>query len=386
MTKRLRIAIITPGTFPIPSPFSSSVETVVDRYTNALKKEIDFFILGKKTKDLPNVERRGALQYVRVPYKTPEGYIKKIVNELSHVDVDIIHVENRPKFLPLLQKTFPRIPLLLSLHSTKFISDSHIATEELMHSLSIADNIMVNSQFLKDVIVEKSVCCAEKISVNHLGVDTNQFKSKWSDRQMYIGDLKKQLGIESTNVLLFVGRLKKMKGVHLLLKAFPAILAQEPDTQLIIVGNASYRSSQQTQYTKLLHQKAAAISQQVRFVPFVAHDQIQNWYTCADISLVPSIGREAFGLVNVEAMATGVPVIASNIGGISEIIRHGQTGFLVNPSAIETEMTKYVLRLLKNQELLKQMGERSVLHVENYFTWEEFANRLQQLYYEISPK
>lgn len=106
-----------------------------------------------------------------------------------------------------------------------------------------------------------------------------------------------------------------MKGVHHILKAMPRITDKVPDALLVVVGAAFYGSNRTTPYVRKLHRLGKTMGETVRFVPYVPHDRIQDWFGIADVVLVPSDNREAFGLVNVEAMSCGVPVIATRAGG-----------------------------------------------------------------------
>lgn len=187
-------------------------------------------------------------------------------------------------------------------------------------------------------------------------------------------------------MILFVGRLRRIKGVEKILQAMPFIIQAVPDILLIIAGSAFYGSNRKTNYVEHLYRLAKEFPDHVRFLAFIPHEQIHVWFKAAEIVLVPSIGQEAFGLVNVEAMACGVPVIASNIGGMPEVIEHGKTGYLVNTKNLDTELAKYVIQLLNNPKKIKQMGLNCVNSVSENFTWEKSASRLLGLYNQINSE
>jgi spore coat protein SA len=136
-----------------------------------------------------------------------------------------------------------------------------------------------------------------------------------------------------------------------------------------------------------LYRLAKDFPNHVRFLSFIPHAEIHAWFEAADIVLVPSIGNEAFGLVNVEAMACGVPVIATNIGGMPEVIEHEKTGYLINTQNIEAELSHYVIDLLNNPERIKKFGLNCLDRVNENFTWEKSASRLLRLYdHAVSKK
>jgi spore coat protein SA len=99
----------------------------------------------------------------------------------------------------------------------------------------------------------------------------------------------------------------------------------------------------------------------------------------ADVAVVPSGQREAFGLVNVEAMSCGVPVVATRAGGMKEIIRNGVTGYLVRQSRVESDLKEKLLLLLSDKQLRQRLGKRSRERVEQTFTWQHTADRWVKL-------
>jgi spore coat protein SA len=219
--------------------------------------------------------------------------------------------------------------------------------------------------------------------VNHLGVNPDLFLSRYDKRQTALreNDMKK-LSIEGKKVVLFVGRLQKKKGVHQLLKTVRLLEKQMNDFVLLIVGSHSYGKHISTPYIRYLRRLAKPFieSKRIRHVSFVSTDQIHRYYRLADVVVVPSTGPEAFGLVNLEAMSTEVPVIASNVGGIPEIIHHHDNGILISLSNHVPEMAEALCQILTDQEWARRLGKKGREDITNYFSWEQVANRLYQYY------
>ncbi|KSU64406.1 hypothetical protein AS034_00765 [[Bacillus] enclensis] len=378
--KKPKVLIITPGSFPIPSPRSSSVETVIDRVTNALQEKVDFYIAGKKSRGFSRIEQNGNIHYYRCRFKNWRHYLLKVLPYIKEINPDIIQVENRPKFAGFLRKILPHQKIFLSLHSTAFISSSAIPKNELIQSIHSCDKVIVNSHFLKEVVIQKTQCPSEKVAVNHLGVDISQFTSKWDSDLMANREVLKRNDLEDKQILLFVGRLRKMKGIHHLLNILPSLIKKHPDLCLVIIGNAFYSSKRKTNYVLNLEKTAKQFPGHVKFIPFVPHSEIHRWFQSASIVYVPSQVKEAFGLVNVEAMACGVPVIASRAGGMKEIIKHGNTGYLIDLNNIEAELTHYTENLLTDPGKQKDLGINAISSINSHFTWDHCANRLYELY------
>lgn len=375
------VVIVTPGSFAIPSAVSSSVELVVEQVAKRMAQEVQPVVFGKIVKGRALSENIEGVQYVRVPCPSPLGYIRQVARRLAELRPAIIQVENRPRFIRQLRQAYPKARLWLSLHSLTFVSRPHIGEAELRSCLAAADRIVVNSYFLKEQLIRKVPAVRGKVAVNHLGVDSGAFLSRWSEEGEGQRRLKlAELGYTGKKIVLYVGRLIEMKGVHHLLRAMRQIAAQVPDAVLLVVGSAHYCSNKMTPYVRKLHRIGAQMPKHIRFVPFVPHSEIASWFRLADVLVVPSNHKEAFGLVNVEAMASGVPVVATRAGGMKEIIGNGVTGYLIGPSRLDKELAPRIASLLTNEALVRRMGEESVRKVMEQFTWERTAMRWLEMY------
>ncbi|MMZ62143.1 Spore coat protein SA [compost metagenome] len=148
---------------------------------------------------------------------------------------------------------------------------------------------------------------------------------------------------------------------------------------LLIVGSAFYSGDRETRYVRKLKAMAERVNGRVVFLPFVPYPQIAVWYNLADVVAVPSNGEEAFGLVNVEAMASAVPIVATDNGGIPEIVQHGVSGYLIPTSAIGKGFTSSILHLLDNEGERRRMGRAGREHARSSFRWQHTASRWREL-------
>nr|WP_225445887.1 glycosyltransferase family 4 protein [Paenibacillus arenosi] len=212
--------------------------------------------------------------------------------------------------------------------------------------------------------------------INPLGVDIKRFKSRWSLEGAAAHVEGKRLnGWEHKQIVMYVGRLIPLKGVHYFLQAIPQLVEKHPNTMFVVVGSAFYGSTRKTKYVRKLEQWGSRYPHHVRFIPYVQHEDVPKWYAMADVVVVPSVDKEAFGLVNVEAMATGVPIVASRAGGIQEVILNEETGILVSPTQLKLQLGSAITRLLENAGLRERLGRAGVRRVEQFFTWEHTAER-----------
>jgi glycosyltransferase involved in cell wall biosynthesis len=197
--------------------------------------------------------------------------------------------------------------------------------------------------------------------------------------------------------LIAVGRLSPEKGLHVLLDAFDRIVEAHPRAELEIVGAEQmiplvmlaaisedeavrslaplYRGSYEAELRRRLSERTES---RVKFAGPVPHAAVAEHYRDADILVAPSF-TESFGLPAAEAMAAGLPVVASGVGGLAEIVVDGETGFLVPPGD-EGALAEAVLRLLGDVELRHRMGAAGRRRAEALFSWGRVAEELVRAY------
>jgi len=374
----LKAAFITPGAFPVPSAMGGSVERVVEKVVPALLPHVDATVFGRKGKRLPARGSMNGVKMERFPAASKSEYFRKVCGRLARLKPDVIQVENRPLWVPKLKKLFPRSRIGLNLHSTTFITAPYLTLAQRNRCLRAADYIQVNSEFLRSYIQRRVPVSPDTIKVNHLGVDLGRFFGRYTAEGAAIREeMRLRQGWGNRPIVLYVGRLVPQKGVRHLLAAVPSILASVPDALIVIVGSARYGSHRETGYVKRLRRMAGRLRGHVYFQPYVSHHDIPRWFAMADAAVVPSVGREAFGLVNLEAMAAELPVVATRAGGMSEIVVDGSTGFLVSTEAskIAAELAGRLAYLLTNREAGKEMGIRGRDRVMDHFQWRHTAER-----------
>jgi glycosyltransferase involved in cell wall biosynthesis len=190
--------------------------------------------------------------------------------------------------------------------------------------------------------------------------------------------LLQQFDITSTdNVALLVAGLDRahyFKGVHVFLKT----LARIPTPiKGLIVGDGEMRSEYEQMAEKL------GISQRVFFAGRVADEALQDYYRLARVTVLPSVTMgEAFGLVLLESMSCGTPVIASNLPGVRTLFTDGEHGFLI-PAGDETALADRMMTLAKNPSLAKKMGTAGRARVVQHYTWEVAAEKLLAIYQQV---
>jgi phosphatidylinositol alpha-mannosyltransferase len=174
--------------------------------------------------------------------------------------------------------------------------------------------------------------------------------------------------------VLFVGRMEKRKGFDYLLKAYSQVKREFPDCRLIAVGPGTRLRSK---YEKQVKQNGL---RDVHFAGYANYSELPGYYRTADIVCFPATGRESFGIVLLEAMATGRPIIASHIAGYASIFSHGVEGLAVPPKNPD-RLAEAITTLMRNEKLRQEMGQRGRLRALEY-NWETLARRVLNFYTE----
>ncbi|WP_324736401.1 glycosyltransferase family 4 protein [Thermococcus sp. SY098] len=201
------------------------------------------------------------------------------------------------------------------------------------------------------------------------GVDDKLFTPKWDKER-----IKAEFGIDN-KVVLYVSRMSYRKGPHVLLNAFSEI----EDATLVMVGSGEMLPFLRAQA------KFLRIEDRVRFLGYVDSKMLPKIFGMADVFVLPSITAEAFGIVILEAMASGLPVIATDVGGIPEIVRESESGLLVPPGN-ELELRKAIQKLLLDDSLREWFGNNGRRAVEERYSWDKIAKQMEKTYEDILSK
>jgi D-inositol-3-phosphate glycosyltransferase len=201
------------------------------------------------------------------------------------------------------------------------------------------------------------------------------------------GAARDRLGLpRHAHVLLFAGRIQPLKAPDVLLHAAAALLDRDPGLRSrLVVPVVGGPSGSGLEHPDALAQLAArlGVDDVVRFVPPVAQTVLADWYAAATLVCVPSY-NESFGLVAVEAQATGTPVVAAAVGGLTTIIEPGVTGELLDSRA-PAVFAAAVDALLAEPERAAAMGEAAAQRARGY-TWSTTAARLRRLYTDLATR
>jgi len=235
-------------------------------------------------------------------------------------------------------------------------------------TVNMADSIIVptpiyikNSQTLKKY--------KKKINVIPIGIDKNIYHPRISGKR-----IRKKHEIKD-KMVLFVGALSlyhKYKGVDFLIKAMKDVVGEHKKTKLVVVGEGEWKKD----LIKLA--KKLKIEKNIIFTGFIPEKEKPEYFAACDVFILPSTNKsEGFGIVSLEAMACGKPVIGSDVGGIPFVV--GDAGILSKPKDVKS-ISNALLKVLGNEKLARRMGTKSRKRVEKHFAIRKLAEKTERLF------
>jgi len=230
------------------------------------------------------------------------------------------------------------------------------------------DGVVAVSRFIRDGMVDYGIPL-EKIQVIHNAVDFSAFTSLYSERDQ----VRKELGIGADDVVIgFVGAMTEGKGIFELLKAFYGLATRRSRLKLLYVGKGPDMEE--------LKKEARVLEGRVIFAGH--RRDVARMYAAMDVFVLPSTCREAFGMVLIEAMSMGKPVIATRIGGIPEIIEHGENGLIVPPGD-SSALARAIWELTEVPSLREKLALNAIDSVALRFSDDVFGDSFVRLLKEV---
>lgn len=202
------------------------------------------------------------------------------------------------------------------------------------------------------------------------GVDIHRFNPNNEKIDWLINDNSKKI--------LFVGRIEPRKGLKYLILAFNEVVKFISDVKLIVVGDGPFKILYEQYINKNIEDK-------VIFVGKVGYDELPKFYVSCDVFVSPATEKESFGIVLLEAMASKIPVIASDIEGYRQIIEDEVNGFLFESENYKNLADKIIM-VLKNKNFVNKVVENAYKIVVEKYSWESVSKQIENYYYELISK
>ena len=361
--KTVRVAqIVRPAAGGIRRHVSLLVENLdKTRFTPTLYAPADF------TLDIPGLD---VSQYtVDIAPKTRIAADLSAIRQFNGLlkgNADIVHAHGlRAALIGVLAAKRARLPSLFTAHN--LVPALGGLQRVLLRAVGRqANGIIAVSHAVADSLIAVGIA-AEKIHVVPNGVPIAQYRVTNLPDPLTLASLP-----NDTLIVLAIGRLSKEKGFDVLIDAFALVTAQVPEARLLLIGDGPEAQNLSAQAQRL------ALASQVHFVGRV--DNVVPYLHRAHIVAIPS-RQEGQGIVALEAMASGLPVVASTVGGLKETVLEGVTGLLVPPDDPDS-LAAALLKLLRqaSQEDLESMRIQSLLRVEQLYTVERMIHNIEAVY------
>jgi glycosyltransferase involved in cell wall biosynthesis len=343
--------------------------------TTNLKTHHPPTLLPSPLDDPPHIHRHAAQTFDAIGYPIPQG----LKEELSAMPMDILHAHAfwyAPADIAARVAKRRNIAFVLNPYYTN-AGNRHAVKWQLYRILygratvAAADAVVVISPFEREQL-QKDRFLFQRVELIPPGIDASEF-------QQSAPNPFPQWGINHRDILLFAGRIARAKGVDLLLRALPRIRRQCPNTHAVIIGeDFGFRSECEVLATEL------GVADAVTWTGKVSRSELLGAYEHARVFVLPS-RFEAFGIVLLEAGASGCPVVATRGSAIPYVVRDEETGLLFEPDDV-ADLAKKVLALLHNPTLAKRLSERAKDRARTEFTWDKSVTKLHALYTDLLKK
>ena len=328
--------------------------------------------LASSTGDLVEQFSEQGLVFFKIPIKTKCEASPKILLSFLKLrkfirqnQIDILHAHSRTTMVLAAWLSYVSgIPYLATAHG---FFKAHFWRRAFpcwgLRTIAISDP--VGEHLVRDFKIE-----ASKVKVIYNGIDINKFGSGFG---VGSSELKRKFGLGDAVVIGIIARLADVKGHIYIIGAMPEILKVIPDAQLLIVGEGKMKP-------ELLElSRRLSLEKSIFFVPSVL--DTREALAAMDIFVMPSL-KEGLGLSLMEAMACGLPVIGSAVGGIKTLITHQQNGLLVQPQDVKG-LAQAVLELLQDEYKAKTLGAKAKVFIAEHFSQEKMVSQTEALYEEV---
>ncbi|MGE5372533.1 MAG: glycosyltransferase family 4 protein [Solirubrobacterales bacterium] len=338
---------------------------------------------------VPVYEAMDGVQVYRVqPYDLPSRDIVRWATQLNvamlekavqlfsqETEFDVIHAHDwLVAFAARALKHAYRLPLVVTMHATEYGRNNGIHNE-VQRDISNIEwwltyeswRVICCSGYMKGELQRVFNLPEDKIALIPNGVYPERFK------QLVIPDhFKSRFALPHERIIYYVGRLVQEKGVQVLIDAAGTILAGCPDAKFVIAGTGPYEHYLKSKARDL------GLGEKVHFTGYLNDEDRDALYKLAEIAVFPSL-YEPFGIVALEAMAAGTPVIVSDSGGLAEIVRNNEDG-LYTATGSAPSLANQVLRLLHTPGFAGQIALRAREKVEACYDWRVIARQTAEVY------
>lgn len=296
----------------------------------------------------------------------------------THGYFDIVHAHDwLTAFAGAATKHAFQIPLIATIHATEAGRNNGLHNEHQRYIGSVewwlafeAWRIIVCSKHMEKEIEGLFNTPRDKVAILPNGVDARQFEGLKIEP-----GFKNRFAFDYEKIVLFVGRLVQEKGVQVLIDSAPAILGAVPDAKLVIAGKGPMERELRRRA------QSTGLGDKIMFAGYIDDDTRNKLYALASVAVFPSL-YEPFGIVALEAMAAGAPVVVADTGGLSEIITHGEDGLKAYPGNANS-LANNIVHLLSDEVYAAHIKSKAKGLVRDVYDWRTIAKSTTNLYDKV---
>ncbi|MBO8142762.1 MAG: glycosyltransferase family 4 protein [Firmicutes bacterium] len=361
----MNIALICTDDLPVPAVGGGAIQITVENLAQKLAHNAGVAVYSVQGAGLPEDEEVDGVRYRRFP-RSP--YVRSVAGDLRRTRPDAVVVFNRPAWVPAIRRACPQAIIVLSLHTHR-MDPGWTPPAVARRAVAQADAVVTVSRFLARRLIRRYPRAAGKLRVIYSGVDAGRFAPPEDPEEA-----RRAFGVEGRRVVLFVGRLSRSKGIHLLIGAMPRIVRRHPGAVLLVVGSRWFHGHRSDRFVRGLLRAANRMGGRVRFTGFVPPSEVHRAFQAADVLVCPSQWGEPLARVLYEAMASGLPVVTTARGGNPEVVRPGMNGVVVHRWRSSLALARAVSAVLASPRrgAMGTCGRQMVLERH---TWDAAAAR-----------
>jgi len=269
------------------------------------------------------------------------------------------------------------LPLIATIHATEFGRNNGLHTDEQRYIGEVewwltyeSWKVTCCSRFMREEVETVFNLPPDKIEVIPNGIRPEAFHVRRPDPAV-----RRRFASDEERIIFYIGRLVREKGVQTLLEALPKIYESFPNVRLVVAGSGSYEQELRRLAVYL------GVDNKVTFTGYIDEETRNQLYAHADVAAFPSL-YEPFGLVALEAMATGAPVVVGDTGGFAETIIDGINGLRVEPGNAG-DLARKISGLLQNRDLAAAISRRGLKDVKEKYSWSAAARSYEDVYQKI---
>lgn len=400
----MNIAFIAPGDLPIPSVYGGAIETLITQiikkhtldsninitiYSNlnqeAKKESLNYKSVNIKYINNMSIYANIFNLYNKINRKLSKGkivyksyFLKKVTKDIKRNKYDFVIVEGNINYIKYLSKHIDD-KIILHLHNDS-LNKNTIDGKQIVNSCF---KILAVSNYIKNQILTIDKAYDDKIHVYKNCVDIDLFnRNKYED---FVTMYKKLNNINlDEKIIIYSGRLDEPKGIKDLIIAFKKLNFE--NARLLIVGGKWFNDNNKNKFIIELEEMAKDLNNKIIFTGYIPNNEVCKYHAVADIAVVPSKCREAAGLVVIEALASGLPILCTDSGGIPEYISNDCSIVIPTKKDISAELKTNLEKLLNDEHLRKSLSKNSRNYAKRYSLekyYEEFLKYMREFHKEI---